>query len=217
LAETFFDEDQAILTIDHFQWSAVNMEERFDMRAFIAIPLPEKCREMLGDIQQSLRATSADVRWVAIPSIHLTLKFLGEIESSIVPNLAQSLREATKSARALHLRIHGLGSFPNQKNPRVVWCSVSGDKEGLSLLQREVESVCAGFGFLPEDRTFNPHLTLGRLKSKRNLQPLLDCIKIGSDMECDFTADHYNIYQSTLKPQGAVYTVLETIALSTVR
>ena len=183
----------------------------------MAIPLPDECLEMLRRLQQRLRATEADVRWVAISSIHLTLKFLGEIDPAVVPNMAQAFNEITKSGYELRLRIHGLGSFPNQKVPRVVWCAVSGDTDGLSKLQKEAENVCAGFGFPVEQRAFSPHLTLGRVQSKRNLQPLLDCIKIGSDLECEFVADHFNIYKSTLKPQGAVYTILETIAMVNTR
>jgi RNA 2',3'-cyclic 3'-phosphodiesterase len=183
------------------------------MRTFVAIPLPNQCREMLGRLQQSLRATEADVRWVAISSVHLTLKFLGEIDPAIVPTMAQAFHEITKFGQALRLRIHGLGSFPNQKNPRVIWCAVSGDTDGLSQLQKEVENVCAELGFSSEQHVFSPHLTLGRVKSKRNLQSLLDCIKIESELECEFVADHFNIYRSTLKPQGAVYTILETIAM----
>lgn len=187
------------------------------MRTFIAIPLPEKCREMLEQLQQNLRATGADVRWASIPSIHLTLKFLGEIESAIVPKIAQALRNASKSHQELHLRIQGLGCFPNPKNPRIVWCAINGDTDKLLRLQGEVEYACAGCGFPAENRPFSPHLTLGRVKGKRNLQPLVDYIKMGSDLECNFSADRYNIYKSTLQPQGAVYTILETIPLSLVR
>jgi RNA 2',3'-cyclic 3'-phosphodiesterase len=179
----------------------------------VAIPLPDECREMLGKLQKNLRAAEADVRWAAISSIHLTLKFLGEIDPAIVPNMALVFREISKSQTALRLRVHGLGSFPNQRNPRVVWSAVGGETDGLLKLQNEVEKACAEFGFVAEDRPFSPHLTLGRVKSKRNLQPLLDCIKIGSDLQCEFVADHFNIYKSTLKPQGAVYTILETITM----
>jgi 2'-5' RNA ligase len=77
-----------------------------------------------------------------------------------------------------------------------------------------VENVCGEYGFQAEDRPFSPHLTLGRVKSRRNLQPLVDYIKIGTKQECEFTADHFILYQSTLKPQGAVYTILETIPLN---
>jgi RNA 2',3'-cyclic 3'-phosphodiesterase len=183
------------------------------VRTFVAIPLPDQCRDMLGKLQQKLRATDADASWVAVSSIHLTLKFLGEIEPAIVPDMARAFRDIAKPLRELTLRVYGLGCFPNPKNPRVIWSAVSGDTDALSKIQIGVENACVGFGFAAEERPFSPHLTLGRVKSKRNLQPLLDCIKIGADMECEFVADHFNIYKSTLKPQGAVYTILEKITI----
>lgn len=97
----------------------------------------------------------------------------------------------------------------------MIWCGIDGETGSLAELQKTVESVCAAFGFEPEARAFQPHLTLGRVNGKRNLQPLLDCIKMGSNHECSFKTDAFNIYRSTLKPQGAIYDVLETIALST--
>jgi len=169
---------------------------------------------MLDQLQQSLRAHGADVRWVAIPSIHLTLKFLGDVDPGIIPKLTESLESAVRSECGFALRLHGLGCFPNQKSPRVVWCGIDGETESLSRLQHQVEIACAALGFAPENRVFHPHLTLGRVNGKRNLQPLLDCIKMGSDLECSFRTGHFNIYKSTLRPQGALYTVLNTIALS---
>ena len=169
---------------------------------------------MLDRLQQELRSCRPDVRWVAIPSIHLTLKFLGEVDPEIVSELAESLDSAAKTHAGFELRLHGLGCFPNQRNPRVIWCGIEGETERLSEIHQAVETACTSFGFAPENRQYHPHLTLGRVKGKRNLQPLLDCIKIGSDLECKFKADHFNIYKSTLRPQGAVYTVLKTIALS---
>jgi 2'-5' RNA ligase len=184
------------------------------MRTFIAIPIPDECRRMLGRLQADLRACRADVRYPALPSIHLTLKFLGEVNSEIVPDLAASIQSAVDANIGFELRLRGLGCFPNERSPRVVWCGIEGETENLSELYRHVESACAVHGFPPEGRPFHPHLTLGRVKGKRNLQPLLDCIKIGSDLECRFKVDHFNIYQSTLKPQGAVYGILKTIVLS---
>jgi RNA 2',3'-cyclic 3'-phosphodiesterase len=184
------------------------------MRTFIAIPLPAECRLMLDKMQQSLRVHRAEVRWVAIPSIHLTLKFLGEVDPEIIPKLSESIAGASKSERPFEIRLQGLGCFPNLRVPRVVWCGINGETDRLSGLQRKVEIACAEYGFVPEDRAFKPHLTLGRVNGKRNLQPLLDCIKIGSDLESRLRADHFNIYKSVLKPQGAEYTVLKTINLS---
>ena len=166
---------------------------------------------MLSELQQSLRACNADVRWVAVPSIHLTLKFLGEVDAAIIPKLAESLIGISSSEPSLKLKLQGLGCFPNVKAPRVIWCGIAGATEGLSRLHRSVEIACTAFGFAPEERTFHPHLTLGRVNGKRNLQPLLNRIKMDSDLESSFCADHFNIYQSTLKPQGALYTVMNTI------
>lgn len=184
------------------------------MRAFIAIPIPGPCLETIARIQHGLRESAADVRWTAISSIHLTLKFLGEVDPAIIPELAESLRVVSHGMQAFNLRLSGLGSFPNQKNPRTIWCGILGDTEALSNLQQGIETACMKSGFAPEDRPFRPHLTLGRLKGKRNLDSLADRIKAGSDLECGFSADHFNIYKSVLKPQGAVYTVLETVQLN---
>jgi 2'-5' RNA ligase len=184
------------------------------MRTFIAIPLTTECQAMLDQMQQSLRVYRAEVRWVSVPSIHLTLKFLGEVDPGIIPRLAESIAAASKSERRFDLRLQGFGCFPNLRMPRVIWCGVSGDTDALVHLQRKVETACSEFGFAPENRSFHPHLTLGRVNGKRNLQPLLGCIKIGSALECGFQADHFNIYRSVLKPQGVEYTVLNTIALN---
>jgi 2'-5' RNA ligase len=184
------------------------------MRTFIAIPLPKECQLMLDQLQQSLRAYRSEVRWVAIPSIHLTLKFLGDVDPEIIPKLSELLEGASKSEHALELRLHGLGCFPNPRNPRVIWCGIIGETESLIRLQQKVENACAELRITPEDRSFRPHLTLGRVNGKRNLQPLLDYIKIGSDLECSFQADHFNIYRSILGPQGAEYTALKSIVLN---
>jgi RNA 2',3'-cyclic 3'-phosphodiesterase len=168
---------------------------------------------MLEQMQQELRSYAADVGWVSIPSIHLTLKFLGEVNPEIIPKLAESLQAACESELSFGLRLYGLGCFPNLNNPRVIWCGIDGDLGPLARLHRTVANVCGQSGFPPEDRAFKPHLTLGRVKGKRNLQPLMDCIKIGSELERSLRANHFNIYSSTLKPQGAVYTILNTIVL----
>lgn len=183
------------------------------MRTFIAIPIPDSCREFLSQIQQHLKKSDAEVRWTAIPSIHLTLKFLGETDPETVSELAHALRAVAHPAQALNLQLSGLGCFPNQKKPRIVWCGIRGDIEQLEILQEMVERTCMDFGFEPEIRPFRPHLTLGRVRGKKNLQMLVDNIMKDSDLESGFCADHLNIYKSVLKPQGAVYTVLQTIAL----
>ena len=184
------------------------------MRTFIAIPIPDRCKEILAHMQQALRSFKADIRWVSISSIHLTLKFLGEADPATIHMLAESLRSESLAFPSISLQLHGLGCFPNSRNPKVIWCGIKGDTEVLSHIQQQVETICQKYGFMPEDRNFHPHLTLGRVIGKRNLKPLMDCIKIGLGLEAGFRADHFNIYRSELKPQGAIYTVLNSIALN---
>ncbi len=170
-------------------------------------------RSYLIRCSRHLRACNADVRWVAIPSIHLTLKFLGEVDPEAIPKLQVLLSEACKSERRIELVLRGLGCFPNARNPRVIWCGIDGETDSLLRLQHGVESSCAQLGFAPEDRPFRPHLTLGRVQGRRNVQSLMDRVVGGYDLACSFQADRFHIYKSSLKPQGAVYTVLNTVVL----
>ncbi len=179
------------------------------MRTFIAIPLPESCRVTLEKVQQPMRALGADVRWTSISSIHLTLKFRGEIEPSLVPDLAAAVRSIP--ANSFNLCIRGLGAFPDMHSPRVIWCGIEGDVRDLESLQARIESECEKLGFEREARAFRPHLTLGRVNGKRNLRPLVDYIRIGTGLESPFAADRVNLYKSDLTPRGAVYTILDSI------
>lgn len=183
------------------------------MRTFIAVPLPAAVHSILNEIAARLRSFHADVRWVSAGSIHLTLAFLGEIDPAIVPSLASQLRQASARHPAMTLRLDRLGAFPNLRSPRVFWCGIAGDTGALQDLQKQVEEVCEGFGYAPETRGFHPHLTLGRVRGKSDLQPLLDYIRIGPVPEFSYQADRYHVYRSLLSPRGATYTVLETIPL----
>lgn len=183
------------------------------MRTFIAIPLPRDAETMLREMQEKLKAAAAEVRWTVVTSIHLTLRFLGEIDPEAVPRLTYLLRRATASERPFSMRLQGLGAFPNPRNPRVVWCGIEGEVQNLQSLQAKVEDACEAAGFPREERPFRPHLTLGRVKGKRNLHRLSEYIRIGVELESYLAADSFNIYQSTLRPQGPEYRVLETIEL----
>jgi RNA 2',3'-cyclic 3'-phosphodiesterase len=183
------------------------------MRTFIAVPLSKECHTRLSELQSSLRTFRADVGWTAISSIHLTLKFLGEIDPGLVPRISSELRTASQGILPFRLTLRGLGGFPNLRNAGVLWCGVEGDTRELSALQKAVEQACAACGFVPEGREFHPHLTLGRVRGKTNLQPLLDYIRIAPDFEQPFVVDRYHVIRSVLTPRGANYTVLETVEL----
>jgi 2'-5' RNA ligase len=184
------------------------------MRTFVAIPLPENTKSTLSLMQASLKSTGADVRWASTSSIHMTLKFLGEIDPPALPRLTCCLAAAAAGESPFSLVVGGLGAFPNLRNPRVVWCGLEGELDRLMALQAKVEAGCSKLGFPPEERSFSPHLTLGRVKGSRNLAALGDCIRAGSPLRADLRVEVLNIYKSTLTPSGAIYGVLEQISLT---
>jgi len=183
------------------------------MRTFIAIPLTEDTRRMLAAMQDGLRRSRADVRWVSPPSIHLTLKFLGEVSPGKVAELAAALKVHSVPLRRFRLTAGGIGVFPALNAIRIVWCGIGGDLEQLSALQATVENTCCEMGFPREERPFSPHLTLGRVRGKSNLHTLRECIRIGSDLKASFEVEGVNVYKSTLTPQGSRYEVMEHLAL----
>jgi 2'-5' RNA ligase len=183
------------------------------VRTFIALPLPADAHKMLEELRRPLLDLGADVRWTPIESIHLTVKFLGEIEPSVLPALADGIRRVVLNSGGFSVRLQGLGAFPSLRSPNILWCGIQGDVGMLQALQQAVESACSQLGFAPEQRPFKPHLTLGRIRRRRHLRPLLDCIRINSPLECVADIERINIYQSSLSPRGAIHKILESFPL----
>jgi len=184
------------------------------VRAFVAVELPSGVKDALRNAQDILRKTGADVKWVRPEGIHLTLKFLGNMDPAVVPELGGALKEAIGGKGAVNLSLSGTGAFPDGRAPRVVWAGLGGDVEGLAGLARLVEDVCERFGFERETRAFRPHLTLGRVKSKRGVKPMMDALdEAGRGLDTAFTADRVCLMRSELRRTGAVYSELEQILL----
>lgn len=185
------------------------------IRSFIAIDLTEETRKALRAVQEHLEQSRAGVRWVKPSSIHLTLKFLGNIHPEQVDDIAATVAEVVRSEPVLTLRAAGLGGFPSQRKPRVIWVGLEGDVDRLKQIQARLESSLEPLGFAREDRSFHPHLTLGRVKDRRRLQQLID---IMADLELptfnSFDADEIILYKSDLRPTGAIYTKLHRIPLA---
>ena len=176
------------------------------MRAFIAIELPPEIKQGIAKVQGQLRKNGANAGWTRPEGIHLTLKFLGEVDESRVSEIMMALTAAAKGIGKLNLEVTGAGGFPNMKNPRVLWLGVTGDIEKLSALQASVENAMTELGFEREGRTFSPHLTLGRIKFSKpggNWQQKIESIrdvKLGG-----FEAERVSLMKSELKREGAVY------------
>ena len=196
------------------------MTSRSDtIRTFIALPLPPDWTEALAwTIAELRRAIPEGVRWVDPAGIHLTLKFLGPTDPSVAPRVVDHLRAHMEAAVSPRLALSGLGTFPNNRNPRVIWAGVSGDPEALDSLHQCAEAVAVGLGWDAEKRPFRPHLTLGRVSgglsggwSKRLEKTLQIAGAMGS---CDLPVDGLSLMESVLGRGGAVYTHRAFVALS---
>ena len=184
------------------------------IRSFFAIELPEEFRAEILRLESYLKKTGADVKWVRPESVHLTLKFIGNIAEADAGPLAGAVGEAVRDHGPLKLRFNALGCFPNLKRIRVVWLGLDGELEKLRNLQKAVENAAAGFGIEPEKRPYQPHLTLGRARSGHNQTELGQALDQIKPRDLDFTADRVIMFKSDLKPTGAVYTPLEVLPLA---
>ncbi|MFH1091300.1 MAG: RNA 2',3'-cyclic phosphodiesterase [Pseudomonadota bacterium] len=170
-------------------------------------------RDEIRRLQDQLRRTSADVKWVRPESVHLTLKFLGYVDEAQIEPLAQASAGAAEAHPQLALRLDGMGVFPSRSRPRVVWLGLAGDVERLSALQKDIESAAADFGFEPENRAFTPHLTLGRVRSGRGRAEMTAALEGLEPRPLEFRAEEVILFRSDLKPTGAVYTPLSRLPL----
>lgn len=185
------------------------------MRLFIAIELPEDLKREIAKVQEQLRTAGAHAAWTRPEGIHLTLKFLGEVDEAKTASITDALAGACRGRGPLRLEIAGAGAFPNVKAPRVLWLGLSGDNEKLAALQAAVEDAMANLGFEREDRKFSPHLTLARvkfLKPRDNWPAMIESVrdvKLGS-----IEADQVSLMKSELRREGAVYTEVGRIELT---
>jgi len=185
------------------------------IRSFIAIDFPEETRKALEDIQKELKQCGAGVRWVKSSSIHLTLKFLGNIHPAQVDDIALAVSREIRDDSPITLRAAGLGAFPNQRKPRVIWIGMEGEVQRLSRIQARVENAVEPLGFAREKRPYRPHLTIGRVKDRRRLQSLVEAMASLDVPEFNsFDADEIILYKSDLRPTGAIYTKLHRMPLA---
>ena len=188
------------------------------IRTFIALHISEEARRALTEVIESLGTTALrGVRWVGPQSIHLTLKFLGEIDPGRTDQILGSLRQAVEGSLSFSLALSGLGVFPNNHRPRVLWASVAGDLEPLTRLQESVDQAMLEQGFARESRPFNAHLTIGRVRdgvSSVERRLIGDAVAVAGLKPTEpWPVDSVHLVQSTLTPQGAVYTSLGSAAL----
>ncbi|HYN84249.1 MAG TPA: RNA 2',3'-cyclic phosphodiesterase [Pyrinomonadaceae bacterium] len=186
------------------------------LRVFCAVELPEDVRRAAAGHVARLRAEFPQLKvgWEREEKLHLTLKFLGEIEEARVERLSRAAGEAAAAARAFEISIEGTGLVPPRGAPRVLWLGVRDETRGLALLNERLEDACAAEGFARETRDFRPHLTVARLRTPEGVRPLASLHAATEFAARPFEVRELVVMQSQLGPGGSRYTALSRHALS---
>lgn len=184
------------------------------VRTFICIEIPERIKERIDALQQSLKRVDAQASWVKPANIHLTLKFLGGVEAGRLDRVRDAVERASGSTSPFQVTIGGAGCFPSVKSPRVLWVGLAEMPGELLKLHKQIEDSLAREGFPREAKRFSPHLTIARLRAPRNAAQLAEAL-IEAGFEPDsFEAREVIVMRSDLNPAGSIYTPQAIIPLS---
>ena len=175
------------------------------MRIFIAVELPASIKAEVWAFQEALVHTSASIRWTRPESLHLTLKFLGEIEEARLSEIMNVVQRVAASHRQMTLCLTGIGVFPHLRNPRIFWVGLGGDIEKYASLAEEIDLSLSEWGFPREERSYNPHLTIGRFKSPLGASELMSQARHQPLPFLSFRVTEVTVMRSVLNPRAAVY------------
>jgi RNA 2',3'-cyclic 3'-phosphodiesterase len=187
-------------------------------RLFIALPLPAHVKDAIGRAQEELRTAlpASRVRWTRHDQLHVTLKFLGNVDSQLVDELTGRVAHACARFGSIQLKARGLGMFPDPRRPRVIWVRVADRHERLRAFHRIVETASAAFTREKPEPAFIGHATLGRctsLNRKETVALAAMAVEMEHRLFGEWQADAVEIVRSELGPGGSRHTVLAALSL----
>ncbi|MFC1510804.1 RNA 2',3'-cyclic phosphodiesterase [Candidatus Margulisiibacteriota bacterium] len=168
------------------------------MRTFISVELPDEVKQKIAELIEELKKTGANVRWVKPENLHITLKFLGEVDDKKLDKLIAAATKAAAGTGSFKARFTGLGTFPAGKSPRVIWVGTAEGGDELCTLAKALEET---------GREFRPHITIGRVRKLKGIEYVQDK-EFGA-----MVVDRISIMSSTLTPNGPVYKKLGEVQL----
>lgn len=181
------------------------------MRLFVALDFPDEVRSAIRDLIAKLKPLARNARWVCPEAMHITLKFIGETDAGEVASIRDALAPI-HSGKPVDMRFRGVGFFPDERRPRVMWCGVEASPN-LAQLAADVERALELLGNPRESRAFVPHLTLARFQSPGRLDELIRAAKESAALEFGTAREtEFHLIESILKPSGAEYKRVATYA-----
>ena len=169
-------------------------------RLFVAVDLPERIRDDIGSLCEAIPGA----RWTPDAQLHITLRFIGEVDGPAAARVDSALR--TVVFTPFTLRLKSTGFFPPRGRPRVLWCGIAQNAPLLALQKQTERALTAKAGLPPEDRKFSPHITIARLNDSPD-EKLARFLSVNALFETeDFMVSEFFLYSSLLKRGGAEYT-----------
>ena len=186
------------------------------IRSFISVPITSQISSSAKRIIQKLKPLDSGIKWVPLDNLHLTLKFLGEVDNTEVHDVCKCIRRVTDSVDPFELQFAGTGAFPNSDRPRILYAGVADPSGELVRMVTGLERELADLGFKPEPRDYTPHLTLGRTRSNsgRAGDALIAEMRQLGDVELgEMVVEQVQLMASFLDKAGPTYQVMDTIDL----
>lgn len=189
---------------------SVQRSSQESWRVFCALDLTPEVREKVIAHINRLRNLAPPVKasWSREHNLHLTLKFLGQVQTSRLDRLSKAATSAVSGYSAFQLSVEETGMFPNPRKPRVLWLGIKDISGQLAELHRRLENACASEGFAKEQRPFHPHLTLARLRDQQNAQELAAAHQQLSFEPVTVNIAELLVLRSELSPNGSKYSVI---------
>jgi RNA 2',3'-cyclic 3'-phosphodiesterase len=176
------------------------------LRTFIAVEISSAVRAKAEELIGLLRAAGADVKWVEPHNLHLTLQFLGDVPENQIADVCGAVEQATGEVRPFALEVRGAGAFPNPGKPRTLWLGAKEGSAQMADLHDRVALALADLGFRDEERRYQPHLTIGRVRGTKNIASLGPLLRQHADfMAGTSTVDKVIVFSSRLERGGPIY------------
>ena len=181
-------------------------------RGFIAIDI-EDVPKLVLELQRQIVETGADVKLVKPRSIHITLKFLGNVEEKLIKPIENIIRDAVVDVDPFTVKLRGAGVFPNQNYIRVIWIGIE-DGDIIKIIAGRIDERLSELGFQREKREFSPHVTIARVKTAKKREDLMNVIRRYTDTSFKvFNVEAVALKKSVLTKEGAVYTTISKIKI----
>jgi RNA 2',3'-cyclic 3'-phosphodiesterase len=183
-------------------------------RIFIAIEIDNTVRSCTEELIRIFRTADADVKWVEVQNLHLTLQFLGEVPDDLIASVCKAVEQGAARVQPFDLEVGSAGAFPNSYKPRTLWIGAKSGSPQMVNLHDNIALELAEFGFRDEERQYQTHLTIGRTRTAKNIAKLSQLLKQLAEFNAGkMHVEKAIVFSSRLECGGPIYNVLGTAHL----